>query len=143
MKKTLLLMLLPALLLSASCGGGRKTSSTEAYPHPTKHQTWRLVKMQERPLRKGMRPVTIVFNSEAGSVKGQSACNRYYADYTLRGDALKLQGLGWTDVACPEWEMNVEQRYLWLLSKVTRMHIEADTMTLYQKNKAILKYCLQ
>jgi heat shock protein HslJ len=65
--------------------------------------------------------ITLVF--EGDRISGKSACNRYFAEAKegaeLPGD-LHISDIGGTRMACPEEVMNLENRYLDALGKVTR-----------------------
>ena len=93
-----------------------------------------------------------MFNPEAKTVSGRTACNNYYGNYTLRLEAqqpkgdrytLTLSGIGYGDTRCPEAEMNAEARYMALFEKADALMLDAYTMTLYQKGRETLKYELQ
>jgi len=65
--------------------------------------------------------ITLVFDGDR--ISGKSACNRYFAGAKegaeLPGD-LHISDIGGTRMACPEEVMNLENRYLDALGKVTR-----------------------
>ena len=96
--------------------------------------------------------ITLTFNPEAGTISGKATCNSYYGNYRLKLDSktpegdnytLKLSDVGSTKVFCNEADMNAESRYISLLPKADALHIDAYTLTLYQKGKEILRYELQ
>jgi len=63
--------------------------------------------------------VTIEFGKE-GRVSGRSGCNRFSGGYTLTGEGLSFGPLRVTRMACPEPQMETEQRFLDLIQKVSR-----------------------
>ena len=113
---------------------------------------WQLVAIRGKAVNRQAEPVTLVFNPEAKTVSGRTACNNYYGNYTLRLEAqqpkgdrytLTLSGIGYGDTRCPEAEMNAEARYMALFEKADALMLDAYTMTLYQKGRETLKYELQ
>lgn len=142
-------MLAALLCLSlAACTSPRPTATAtaDAVP-PAKEQTWQLVEMRGREVARTDAPITLVLNPEAGTVSGQSACNRYYARLRLSpqadGFALGIEGMGSTRVQCPEAKMNREQRYLALLAKADHLRVAGYELELKHHGKTILKYELQ
>ena len=137
---------LPLLLLMVvlwGCAASRPKAEPATAAAPIKEQTWLLTEVQGREVAPGSREVTIVFNPEAGTLGGQADCNRYYATYTLRGTVATIRDIGTMRMACPEADMNAEQRYLGLLGRTTRIVHQGNTLIFYQKERVILKFGLQ
>jgi heat shock protein HslJ len=77
------------------------------------------------------RPITLVFDTEAGTVSGTSACNQYFAAYTLSGSELTFDDAGSTMMACePPEVMDAEAAYLQALTQVELFTIEDGQLNL-------------
>jgi heat shock protein HslJ len=77
------------------------------------------------------RPITLVFDTEAGTVSGTSACNQYFAAYTLSGSELTFDDAGSTMMACePPEVMDAEAEYLQALTQVELFTIESGQLNL-------------
>lgn len=146
------LLLLTALLLT-SCGSSRKASvNEESALQFDKEQVWQLVSIRGKEVRSSDGVVTLMFYPEGNAIRGLIACNRYFADYTMRFDKvspegshyeLKITDLSGGDVQCPEGDMAVQDRYLALLEKSDACLLTPYTLTLFRNGKEVLKYELQ
>lgn len=67
---------------------------------------------------------TISFGSD-GRLTGDTACNRYFADYEVSGDMLEIGNAGTTKRACVPAVMDQEQRFLEVLGAVDSYTIDA------------------
>lgn len=147
--KTLLMVL--AILMHISC----TSTTTQPLSHSVtqsldKSQVWQLVKIQGRDIDRTATPTTLVFNPEAHTLRGQTQCNTYSADYTLSQplshtvtQSLTISNFQLSNVQCPDAEMNAETRYLSTLKKCTQLSLTATTLTLGNKNKALLEFELR
>ena len=149
-------------LLLASCSTLSTHHSsliTHHSPLPTldKEAVWQLVSLAGRPVQQST-VITLQFNPEAGTLRGQSTCNTYCADYTLsqppshsatqplsHSATLKLSHLTHTDIQCAEAQMNTEERFLALLAKTNQLSLSPDgwTLTLSAKGRNPLVFSLQ
>ena len=145
------------LLLLASCSSSSHPA-TQSPGHPPlpdldKESVWQLVTLAGRPLPPST-SITLSFNPEAGTLRGQSSCNTYSADYTLSHSAtpssspsatLRLSNLTHTDIQCTEAQMNTEERFLALLAKANHLSLSPDgwTLTLSAKGRTPLVFSLQ
>ena len=146
------LLLLTALLLT-SCGSSRKTSvNEESALQFDKEQVWQLVSIRGKEVKSSDGVVTLMFYPEGNAIRGLIACNRYFADYTMRFNKvspegshyeLKITDLSGGDVQCPEGDMAVQDRYLALLEKSHACLLTPYTLTLFRNGKEVLKYELQ
>ena len=76
-------------------------------------------------------PITLAFDTEAGTAHGTSACNQYFAAYTLSGIELTFADVGSTMMACdPPEVMDAEAAYLEALSLVELFTIEDGQLNL-------------
>lgn len=71
---------------------------------------------------------TLAFG-EDGRLTGDTACNRYFADYQIDGTTLQIGNAGATKRACAPAVMDQESRFLWVLGDVTSYSID-ETGTL-------------
>lgn len=69
--------------------------------------------------------VTINFLDDE-RVAGSSGCNRFMGGYALTGEGLSFGQIAGTMMACPESQMETEQRFLALLQAVNRFEITPD-----------------
>lgn len=73
--------------------------------------------------------VTLEF-LDGGRIAGSSGCNRYTGGYTLTGEGLEIGRLAGTLMACPEPQMETEQRFTAVLAEVVRFERDGDTLAL-------------
>ncbi len=80
---------------------------------------WTLVIIDQQPLPQGARPPTAVF--EGTRVSGFGGCNRYVGQVVEKSPGAIVVGpLAGTKMACPSPAMEIEDRFLGALSRVTR-----------------------
>jgi heat shock protein HslJ len=82
---------------------------------------WVLNRLDVNEPLEGQPEITLVF--DGNRISGKSACNRYFAEAKEGGELpgdLHISDIGGTRMACPEEVMNLENRYLDALGKVTR-----------------------
>ena len=143
------------LLASCSSSSHPATQSPGHTPLPDldKESVWQLVTLAGRPLPPST-SITLSFYPEAGTLRGQSSCNTYSADYTLSHSStpssspsatLRLSNLTHTDIQCTEAQMNTEERFLALLAKANHLSLSPDgwTLTLSAKGRNPLVFSLQ
>ena len=148
-----ILNLLTIILLLTGCGTVKPTSKEQSpLLVPEKGQVWQLVALQGKMLDPKEPAPTLILNLDAATASGFAYCNEYsfqmkleYSESHAENDsyALHLQLWGAGGLRCPESEMNAESRYLALLAKSSLLVISATTLTIYQRNKEILRYSLQ
>jgi heat shock protein HslJ len=81
--------------------------------------------------------ITLLFDGDR--VSGKSACNRYFAGVKETGEQpgdLRISRIGGTRMACPKELMNLENRYLEALGKVTRYSFQAGKLALTWRKDA-------
>ena len=81
--------------------------------------------------------VTLQFEGEA-RVHGKSACNRYFASYTLDGSRLRFGQAGATRMMCRESLMTLENNYFAMLQQVESYQLKDEQLTLYDEQRKIL-----
>lgn len=118
-KKLLLALSLLTMLVSA-CGAQNATLDGT---------TWTLVEFDGKTPLVGHQP-TISYQD--GRVSGNSSCNTYGGEYTLKGDQIEFGMLMSTAMACAETAaMTQEQEYLAFLSSVDHFERRGDTLLLF------------
>jgi len=130
--RTPLVLLVAVLLLSAACGNGAGSPSPTASPEPVDATgAWQLTDGtsagQPLPMVDDARITLIV---EGSSVGGQSACNQYMGELTVIDGAVRVGGLGGTDMGCDPAVMESEMVYLQALGSVTGARMDGDVLVL-------------
>lgn len=117
--KFLLLVSLFALTLTA-CAENRVSPEGTA---------WQLVDFAGKPPLLDYQP-TMSF--EDGRVGGNSSCNTYGGEYTVKGDSIEFGMMMSTMMACADTNaMNQEQEYLAFLSSIERWEISGGQLFLF------------
>jgi heat shock protein HslJ len=110
-------VLLLALLALAGCGG--------VAAGPDVLGEWELVSGLPHP--PGVTATLVVDDAQ---LTGISFCNHYAGGYTLDGEALTVDGLGGTDMACDPTVMAAETAFLTALGGADRMARDGDDLVL-------------
>jgi len=125
MKKYSILSILIAILIITF------SSSCSILPGNTSKQLndtqWRLVSYGGKSPIAG-KHMTAKFNS--GEISGSASCNHYFGAYEISGDRIKIEGLGWTEMACmdPEGIMEQEQVLMNFLSSATEFKFDDNQL---------------
>lgn len=127
-----LIVALAALFVLTACGGASVTTPPAEAPAAVDAAgQWQLVSGtvdgQQLPLDDDARVTLIV---DGSSVSGESACNRYFGEFTLVDGRVTLGSLGGTEMACAEPVMAIEAAYLAGLGKVDSALIDGDVLVL-------------
>ena len=85
---------------------------------------WTVRSLAGKPLPEEV-SVTVDFLDD-DRVAGSSGCNRFMGGYQLTGEGLSFGQIAGTRMACPEPQMQIEQRFLALLQDVNRFEITPD-----------------
>ncbi len=92
--------------------------------------------------------ITLRFNPETLSFKGNGGCNDFYGQYSAQVAQnkpeytvynFKFNNIGHTRIQCPDNQMKTESRLLTLLPKINSCHIDAYTLIFYHNNKEIIR----
>ncbi len=83
--------------------------------------------------------VTIQF-LEDNRIAGSSGCNRFMGGYQLSGEGLSFGQVAGTMMACPDAQMETEQRFLELLQAVNRFEIgpEGELLLITSQERRIM-----
>lgn len=83
--------------------------------------------------------LTLAFDPVENRVSGKSACNRYFAGYTLTGEGLSFDAAAGTMMACPDDLMAVERAFLETLPTVSRFDVtDAGDLVLLSGDTPVL-----
>lgn len=94
---------------------------------------WVLIRLGSETLAPSLPEISLTLDGDR--FVGQSACNRYFVE-PQEGDLpgeLRIGPIGATQMACPEEVMNLEDRYLDALSKVTQFGFRNGRLVLTWK----------
>jgi heat shock protein HslJ len=72
-------------------------------------------------------------------VAGSAGCNRYFSSYKLDGNSLELSETGSTMMMCPPEIMELEQKFLGALQKVTEIELESGQLLLTKDGEVLLR----
>lgn len=123
-RKTLVPSLLCIALLSA-CGIPNPFGND-----PLDGTSWELVSIRENPPAMGSH-ITISF--EQGQVRGNSGCNTYGGEYTVRGDRIEFGVLETTLMACTDSTlMEQESMFTRFLGEAGQFEIVDDRLRIYK-----------
>ena len=125
-----LLLSLAGLLVACGLGGANPLAET----------AWRLI-----AVGKAAAPDAVVGAVDgqfsATTLGGWTGCNGYEARYRVRGSALQLAALRWTERGCPTPGLfNQEQRVQTLLATVERFEVLGDQLTLHSAGGQVLVF---
>jgi heat shock protein HslJ len=123
-----------AFLFVAACGGTAASAPSSPSTAPAAVDPdgqWQLVSGtvdgQQLALNDDARVTLVV---EGSSVSGDSACNRYFGEFTMIDGRVTLGGLGATEMACADPVMAIEAAYLAGLSKVDSALLDGAVLVL-------------
>ena len=85
---------------------------------------WTITTLAGKPVPDDV-SITLAFLDD-NRVAGNSGCNRFMGGYELTGEGLSFGRLAGTMMACPEPQMQTEQRFLGLLQQVLSFEIMPD-----------------
>lgn len=101
---------------------------------PIENVLWTLVNMNGMMDQVGQMPTTALFEpgveAGMGTVGGVAMCNNYGGGFTIDQDALKVEALATTRMACPEDAMEAESTYLEVLEGAQSYQILGETLTI-------------
>lgn len=132
-------VLLVAFILLAGC-------SSTVPPEDLTRSPWLLVSYLDEEKGPSAVPpgsqVTLSFGAD-GKISGNAGCNDYFGTYRVDGGLLSIEGLVSTEKYClsPQGVMDLEGKYLSLLSESTRDNIDGNELTLsYYDEKKLLVF---
>jgi heat shock protein HslJ len=77
----------------------------------------------------------ITLNFKEASLDGSAGCNTYRGSYTASEDSLRLSGVYWTEIGCPEPEgiLDQEKAYFDALNAAARYRVDGDRLEVYDE----------
>ena len=137
-------------LLFVACAGSQKADSTPLeIPAFDKGEVWQLVAINGKPLTYHPAP-TLIFNPETSTIHGTMACNTYLASFSCRPAnpssaryPIQISLLSSGTLVCPDALLNADSRFLALLPRATHLAYSPSSITLFQRNKELLRFELQ
>lgn len=101
---------------------------------PIENVLWTLVNMNGMMDQVGQMPTTALFEPGVevgmGTVGGVAMCNNYGGGFTIDKDALNVEALATTRMACPEDVMQAESTYLEVLEGAQSYQVLGETLTI-------------
>lgn len=132
----------------AACGAATQPSAPIANK-ASKTQTpqleadWHLERLADKAGNlEGLPPNSAIsLDLEQGKVSGSGGCNRYFGNYRLQGEQIRIESIGSTMMACDERIMELEQHFFERLTQTVSFRIEAGQLLfLDAHNKPLLVF---
>lgn len=129
-----------SVILLFSCSAMKKQSKSESVgADPLKGTAWTLSKIPGFEPENTRKPVSIVFEDTANRAHGNAGCNGYGANYTVKGNTLKLEKILSTKMACMPG-METENKVMNILTGTDHYTISGDKLTLKQGEKVLAEF---
>jgi len=127
------LFLLASLALGA-CGG-----VGAAQGDPVEGTSWELFAISKRKPISGS---TITLSFEDGQVSGSAGCNQYFGSYQVDGEAITIQKLAITEMACmePAGLMEQENLIMEFLNDAQRYQLEDSRLMIFRPDGEALTF---
>ncbi|GAB3429260.1 META domain-containing protein [Niabella aquatica] len=144
MKKSILII---ALAVAAACNNGTTKSTPEqteaTQPHAATDlydKEWTLADLNGKTITVDTtfpkRP-HLIFEKDSNRAVGNGGCNGFSASFELKeNDGIALSHAAATQMACPN--MDIEQQFFEILTKVKSYQIDGNSLTLYSEGKEAL-----
>lgn len=101
-------------------------------------EPWEVFELDGQPVPEPAR-MTIGFAAD-GRLSGIAACNRYFGEYALSGEGLRLSPLGATKMACEPGAMEAERRFIDAAGRVDGFAIAEDrTLVLHAGERVLMR----
>jgi heat shock protein HslJ len=127
------------LTIVAGCATRGSEAVESAASAPLVGTSWQLSQLDGRTMDRapGSRSPGLRLDPQNTRVTGFAGCNQLFGGYALDGENLKFAQLGGTRMACTAGDaMSLEQRYVEILSRVTRWRIRGNTLELFDGRDA-------
>jgi copper homeostasis protein (lipoprotein) len=113
-----------------------ETCGARGVTHDLEGSRWVLVRIADKPVvaLEGKPEPYIVLQGTTKQIVGHAGCNRLSGGYTIAGDALRLDEIATTRMACPEIE--TENAFLNALETVARWKLMDNQLALLDKSGA-------
>jgi heat shock protein HslJ len=121
----LIALVLPFAVLLTACGDDEPSG-----PEALEGKSWILTQFVAEDGSTEIVDVGVDAEFDGSTMSGTSGCNRYNAPYEASGDGISFGAIAVTQMACPEPQMSVEDRYLQLLESVATFEVEGRSMSM-------------
>lgn len=128
-----------SIILLISCSSMKKQSKPKAGSNPLKGTGWTLSRIPDFELEKTRKEPSIYFNDSTSKVSGYTGCNGYGANYTLKGNTIKIGEILSTKMACMPG-MKTENKIITVLSSTDHYTISGDKLTLMKGEKVLAEF---
>ncbi|MGV4412396.1 META domain-containing protein [Ornithobacterium rhinotracheale] len=137
MKKLSILFVMAVLLFSCDALSPIAKGSTDV---SKLYGNWILQNNKDAEIGFNADPLSINFQKDGEELKvnGFAGCNRFFGACTAQAGVINLANLASTRMACPQ--LDIEKRYLSLLSKSNRYEIKGKDLYFYQNNLLLLHF---
>ncbi len=128
------------LSLAFGCSISKKEQTTGEREQSIFNTEWKLVKIGSKTMKysEGEDPISLLMTSEPENLSGYAGCNRYFGKFSIKKNKISFSQMGATMIACPEQDMDFENRYLQTFDKINNYTISNDTLYLRRDEKAML-----
>lgn len=129
-----------SILALFSCSSMKKQAKSGSEGNnPLTGTEWTLSRIPDFEPEQTRKPITITFSDTASKVYGNAGCNGFGGSYVVKGDALKLEKLISTKMACMPG-MQTENKVMLVLTNTDHYSISGDKLTLMQGSKILAEY---
>jgi heat shock protein HslJ len=87
----------------------------------------------------GVKPPSLTLQADGHKVVGFTGCNRMFGQYTLDGHTLYFNAMGATKMACIGPAMDIEKRFLGVLTRTRSYTISGDMLSLRDDDTELLR----
>jgi heat shock protein HslJ len=133
------LFTLSVILLFSCTSMKKQTKPAAGGANPLKGTAWTLSRIPGFELEKTRKEPSIYFNDSTDRVNGYTGCNGYGANYTLKGNTIKIGEILSTKMACMPG-MKTENKVMNVLSNVDHYTVASDKLTLMQGEKVLAEF---
>jgi len=103
---------------------------------------WRLIELGGLPLGllEGREPPTLLLDPEKDQATGNTGCNNYFSQYTLKGSTLTFSTIAATRRACTDLEGVTEANFFTALERTSRWEIEDGKLSLFSGADVLARF---
>src|SRR5512136_600251 len=101
---------------------------------------WQLVSFGCSQQRSPLPDTQITAEISENRISGKGTVNRYFTDYTLQGNQIKVQSIASTRMAGPPEFMQQEAEYFEALTNAESWQVEGDELKIFYTNGGVLTY---
>jgi heat shock protein HslJ len=129
-----------SIILLISCSSMKKKGKSSAGgSNPLKGTAWTLSRIPDFEPEATRKPVSITFADTTNRAFGNAGCNGYGANYTVKGNTIKLEKILSTKMACMPG-MQTENKVMNVLTSVDHYTVSGDKLTLMKGEKVLAEF---